>query len=144
MGVEEYGDPALSDQPFSVQWSSEKYNQFLIGSGDLRHWLIVKKAEIIGESGDRWYSKHGIPILASSLSCQPYSAQWYRRQGDHKDPWVSVRDHGHAEGELMVYGGDANSEHSTILTNSGGMSVWIRNVGCSRSAITGDIGSKNV
>ena len=56
---------------------------------------------------------------------------------------MSVRNHGDPAGELMVYGGDGNSEHNTILSDSGGMDVFIRNVGCSRSGITGDIGSKN-
>ena len=56
---------------------------------------------------------------------------------------MSVRNHGDPAGELMVYGGDGNNEHNTILTDSGGMDVFIRNVGCSRSGITGDIGSKN-
>ena len=116
--------------------------KFLIGSGDLQHWLIVKKSDVIGPNGNRWYSNHAISILASSISCQPYSAKWYRRQGDSKDPWVSVRNHGDPAGELMVYGGDGNNEHNTILTNSGGMDVFIRNVGCSRSGITGDIGCK--
>ena len=59
------------------------------------------------------------------------------------DPWVSVRNHGDAGGELMVYGGDGSNEHRTILENSGGMDVFIRNVpGCARSGITGEIGSK--
>ena len=103
----------------------------------------MAKSDIIGPTGNTFYSNQAIPVIASSISCQPYSAKWYRRPSENTDPWVSVRNHGDGAGELMVYGGDGNSEHTTILANSGGMDVFIRNVpSCSRSGITGDIGGE--
>ena len=105
----------------------------------------MAKSDIIGPTGDSYYSNQDIPVIASSISCQPYSAKWYRRTSEDSDPWVSVRHHGDAAGELMVYGGGGNSEHATILASSGGMQVFIRNVpSCSRSGITGDIGGKTI
>ena len=93
---------------------------------DLQHWLIVSKSEIIGEAGDKHYSGQAIPIVASSISCDPYSAVWYRRNGVPEDPWVSIRNHGDPAGELMVYGQGGRGSHSTILEDSGGMDVYIR------------------
>ena len=88
--------------------------------------MIVDKSEIIGDTGDKFYSAEAIPVITSSTSCDPYTAAWYRRDGSATDPWVSVRDHGAAEGELMVYGQASSAEHDTALQTSGGMDVWIR------------------
>ena len=89
----------------------------------------MDKSEIIGETGDKFYSGQDIPIIASSISCEPYTAVWYRRDGVAPDPWVTVRDHGNSEGELMVYGQASSSEHNTALQTSGGMNVYIRKMG---------------
>ena len=101
----------------------------MFASADLKTWLIVDKSEIIGETGDKFYSGEDIPIIASSISCEPYTAVWYRRDGVAPDPWVSVRDQGDSDGELMVYGQASSSEHNTALQTSGGMDVYIRKMG---------------
>ena len=101
----------------------------MFASGDLQTWLIVDKSEIIGDTGDMFYSGQDISIVASSISCEPYTAVWYRRDGEAADPWVSVRNHGDSEGELMVYGQASSTEHNTALQTSGGMNVYIRKMG---------------
>ena len=89
-------------------------------------WLIVDKSEVIGDSGDKFYSAGAITVAASSVSCEAYTAVWYRRSGVAEDPWVSVRDHRAQEGELMVYGQSSSSAHTSTLETSGGMGVYIR------------------
>ena len=90
-------------------------------------WLIVDRSEVIGDTGDKFYSAGAITVAASSVSCDAYAAVWYRRSGSKEDPWVSVRDHNSREGELMVYGQSSSSGHTTALQASGGMGVYIRN-----------------
>jgi hypothetical protein len=143
-GTDVYGSPDLKP-PFSVKWDTYDYDQvlqssisiinpsslfqFLFASGDKKTWLIVEKSEIIGDTGDKFYSGQAIPIIASSISCEPYTAVWHRREGMAADPWVSVRDHGDSDGQLMVYGQASSSGHNTALQTSGGMNVFIRKMG---------------
>ena len=115
----------------------------MFASGNLAHWLIVDKLEIIGAGGERFYTGQPITVSISSVSCDSYAAVWYRRAGEKTDPWVSVRDHGDAAGQMMVYGGNSAAEHNTILSNSGGMDVYIRNVPpCFPSDIMGEFGGE--
>ena len=113
----------------------------MFASGDLNHWLIVDKLEIIGADGDKFYTAHPIPVIISSISCDSYTAVWYRRAGERTDPWVSIKNHG--PGELMVYGGNSVAEHNDILPSAGGMDVYIRNVPpCYPSNVMGEFGGK--
>ena len=113
----------------------------MFASGDLAHWLIVSKLESIGSAGDKFYTGQAIPVIISSTSCTSYTAVWYRRQGEAGDPWVSIKNHG--AGEMMLYGGNSVAEHNDILTNSGGMDVYIRNVPpCYPSDVMGEFGGK--
>ena len=111
----------------------------MFASGSLEHWLIVDKLELLGPGGDKFYTAHPITVLISSVSCESYTAVWYRRAGESTDPWVSINNHG--LGEMMVYGGNGVAEHNDILTNSGGMDVYIRNVPpCYPSDVMGEFG----
>ena len=115
----------------------------MFASGDLSHWLIVDKDEIIGKTGEKYYANAGVRVVISSISCNSYVAAWYRRSGELADPWVSIRSHGDPNGQLMVYGGNSAPHHNAILSNSGGMNVYIRNVPpCFPSNVMGDFGSK--
>ena len=87
---------------------------------------MVTKEEVIGGTGDKFYSMEGISILQSSISCDPYSAIWYRREEEQADPWISLRDHNHQQGELMVYGQASSADHVDALQTSGGMDVYVR------------------
>ena len=112
--------------------------QFLFASESFEYFLIVDKSQIIGEDGQKYYSPESIPIAASSLHCEPSASSWYRRDGAREDPWVSIRDHGDAAGELMIYGGDGKEEHNHILNNSEGMNVYIRKKpSCDPAALIG-------
>ena len=113
----------------------------MFASGDLNYWLIVDKLEIIGADGGKFYTAQPIPVIISSISCDSYTAVWYRRAGERTDPWVSIKNHG--PGELMVYGGNSVAEHNDILPSAGGMDVYIRNVPpCYPSNVMGEFGGK--
>ena len=98
----------------------------LLASENFAYFLIVDKTEINGNDGQKYYGPQSIPIVASSLNCDPYSANWYRRHGFREDPWVSIRNHGDGAGQLMIYGGDNKEEHNEVLKRNGGMNVFIR------------------
>ena len=100
----------------------------MFASGDLAHWLIVKKEEIIGSDGEKWYSNQAIPVLMSSSSCKSYAARWFRRSGVRFDLWVSIKDYFPQKENMMVYGGKSDTSHAQILKTSGGMDVYIRNI----------------
>ena len=88
----------------------------------------MAKEEVIGETGDKFYSMEGISIVQSSTSCDPYSAIWYRREEVQEDPYISLRDHDHQQGELMVYGEASSTDHVDALQTSGGMDVYVRKI----------------
>ena len=54
----------------------------MFASGNLDYWLIVDKLEIIGADGDKFYTAQPITVLISSISCDSYTAVWYRRVGE--------------------------------------------------------------
>ena len=52
-------------------------------------------------------------------------AKMHNRENVPEDPWVSIRDHGERNNE-MVYGENASPDHNQILnTSEGGMDVYI-------------------
>jgi len=123
-GTDVYGDPKCMSEPWSVYWESEQFNEFLFASGDFKNWAIIRKSDLIGDDGEKWYSNTNIDIQLSSKSCLPYKAQMYRRKGNKEDPWVSLRDHGTSR--TMVYGSASSKSHNDLLQTTGGMNVYIR------------------
>ena len=67
-----YGNSGDDSQPWTVSWSSRDYDEIMFATGDLQHWMIVEKDELIGSSGTKYYSNQPIRILASSEQCDPY------------------------------------------------------------------------
>ena len=92
------------------------------------HWLVVNKEDIIGESGEKFYSNKLVRIVGSSVSGESYTARWYRRKGVLEDPWVSLRDH-NDPAKVMLYGGKSSGGHVDTLMNNGGSNVFIRKFG---------------
>jgi len=123
-GTDVYGNPQYMSEPWSVYWNSDHFNEFLFASGDFKNWAIIRKSDLVGEDGEKYYSNVDIDIQLSSVSCQPYKAKMYRRKGNHEDPWVSIRDHGTAR--TMVYGSASAKKHIDLLQTTGGMNVYIR------------------
>lgn len=110
-------------EPWSVYWESEQFNEFLFASGDFKNWAIIRKSDLIGDDGEKWYSNTNIDIQLSSKSCLPYKAQMYRRKGNKEDPWVSLRDHGTSR--TMVYGSASSKSHNDLLQTTGGNNPFI-------------------
>ena len=71
------GDRTAS-HPWSVSWDSKNVTEFLFTSVNLniepskQYWLIMKKNDLMGEGGNRYYDNKEIPIVASTT---PYSAK---------------------------------------------------------------------
>ena len=74
------GDRAAT-HAWSLSWDLRNVTEFLFASVNLniehskQYWLIMKKDDLMGEDGNRYYSNHPIPIVASTLSSEPYSAK---------------------------------------------------------------------
>ena len=107
-------------QQWSVSWTNEQFSEFLFSTGDFKHWLIVRKTDLIGDDGEKWYSNEDVEIQASSISCVPYKAKMYRRVGQVEDPWVSFQDHHQIPSTSMVYGGNSAQGHDFLLEKSHG------------------------
>ena len=119
-GTEVYGDPQDMSKEWSVDWSQfTKFTEFLFSSGDFQHWAIIRKTDLIGDDGEKWYSNKDVAVQVSSISCIPYKARMYRRKRNLEDPWVSIRNHYIAKS--MVYGAASYAiTHTDLLSTSGG------------------------
>ena len=67
-------------------------------------------------------------ILGSSETSEPTQAKWYRRNGVLEDPWISIRNHGEADHDILY--GAANHSLYTELLSHGGADVYIRTDPC--------------
>ena len=118
MGTDVYGDPKVMTQPWSLDWSKLEYSEFLLSSGDCKHWAVIRKEDLIGEDGDKWYSNADVDIQVSSVSSTPYKAKMYRRKGHPEDPWVGIRNYGTARS--IVYGAAQSVHNVDLLSSTGG------------------------
>ena len=138
-GTAEYGDPEDDSQPWSVLWTAEEAEEFLLASGNMKYWLVVSREELIGIENDDVVS---LPVLASSED-QP-------SQGKHLDLCPSKSRSVFYLGKMMnrgktlsipqdpevfirqsspfqcVYGEGSMQFHNEILKTEGGMNVFIR------------------
>jgi len=120
-GTDVYGDPKNMQEPFSIKFYQDDFNQFLFEDEDLKYWLIVNKKELLGENGEKFYSNAKIPVIASSQSCVPYAPKMYNRN-IAEDPWVSIEDHP----KQIVYGEAKHVKHDGFY--GFGFNVFIRKV----------------
>ena len=74
-GTDVYGDPKVITQPWSLDWSKLEYSEFLFSSGACKHWAVIRKEDLIGEDGDKWYSNADVDIQVSSVNSTPYKAK---------------------------------------------------------------------
>ena len=141
-GTEEYGDPEDDSKPWSELWTLEEAEEFLFASGNLKYWLVVNRAELIGVDGRKFYGWSYISITASSDNQQPYHGKSLRclllleivnvlarlrnRGPGHvdglQDPHVSIRD----IMQQMLYTEGSTMHGNTLLMTEGGMDVFIR------------------
>ena len=117
-GTEVYGDPQDMTKEWSVSWSQDDFNEFLFASGDFQHWAIIKKSDLIGDDGEKFFGHADVAIQLSSINCVPYKAKMLRRRGQPEDPWVSINNYGTANS--IVYGGGSQLGNVDLLSTSGG------------------------
>jgi len=70
--------------------------------------LVAEKDQVLG-----WYDNEDREILRSSISTEPYTAKWYRRENNPEDPWISLNDHWD---ELVVIAFDHSDDHMADYT----------------------------
>eukprot|EP00298_Acanthocystis_sp_HF-20_P015618 c21197_g1_i1.p1 GENE.c21197_g1_i1~~c21197_g1_i1.p1 ORF type:complete len:722 (+),score=264.92 c21197_g1_i1:60-2225(+) len=118
----QYSNDFVSGPSFSIDFSSEDYNQFLFITGDLSKWLIASKSEVQNK-GNFFKAK----VFKSSLNPQPHEVKWFHRQSNLEDPWISLQDHFTAAAtEGMLYGENSNTYHLGAIQNHKGSNVFIR------------------
>jgi hypothetical protein len=87
-GIDSYGDSG--DPAWSTIFSHLSYDEFLFTTSNLKFWLVSKSAIFNTPFGGP--SMQTIECSVDSL-VQSYQAQWYFRNGNKEDPWVSYQDH---------------------------------------------------
>jgi hypothetical protein len=141
-GTDTYGtynaDPT-ADATFSIAFDTIDFDQFMFATGDGEKWLIATKDAVVGTGP---YGLTNRPILKSSDSCAPYSAQWLHRDWP-EDPWISLTDHIAASStQNILYGGDnygPGHPHADVLSVHNGANVFIRKAPASTPGCDEDI-----
>jgi len=111
LGNEVYGSPCTGptghtcNRDFSTSWSNEAYDEFLFTTGDLKHWVQVKKSQVLG-----WYEDSPRTVLCSSDSKSEHTVRWYRRSTNFEDPFISIKDFHSGETQANVAGSARSSE----------------------------------
>ena len=117
--------------------------EFLFSSVDKKYWLMVTKKDLIGEDGFKTYANEWINVIASSSNCEPHQGNhilhsfckiplinnnhllvvMLNRGGNwFTDPYVSIGRFPHG----VVYAEDSTEGSNQLLTNYGGMDVFIK------------------
>jgi hypothetical protein len=112
-----YDPDWTSENTFGLQFSTSPYDQVLVATGDLEHWVIITKTSWLYSSG---------AIVKSSASCEPSTVVW-------QPPWISLGDYGSADAKVL-YGEDGSSEHVELLSLRNGANVFVRVI-CDYSVI---------
>ena len=103
----------------------------MFATGDFHHWMVVKKDELIGNYGDKFYEKQEMQIYHSSESAIPYIGEWARRENKDEDPDLKILLDGETSGsKLKMYKGNSKEDekdNQTLNSDHGGMDVYINN-----------------
>jgi hypothetical protein len=76
VGTDIYGVKGCTTQPWSEEFKSIDFDQFLLISGDKSKWVIITRLEAIGtEAAPAWYNDEARIILKSSINSDQYSAK---------------------------------------------------------------------
>ena len=128
-GIEEYGDPNDMSKEWSILFGD--FDEIVCGTYDLTHWVYFNKDQIITNYVDTERT-----VYKSSLYNYKHKIKWNNREDNTggnigEDPWISIKNHAdnyepHSP-NLMVYGENSFSGHSSLLSDYGGMAVWVRN-----------------
>ncbi len=82
VGTDVYGLKGCTTQPWSEEFKSSNFDQFLFISGDKRLWMIMTRLEAIGtDATPAWYENEARTVFKSSINSNQDSAKRWRRSG---------------------------------------------------------------
>ena len=82
VGTDVYGLKGCTTQPWSEEFKSSNFDQFLFISGDKKMWMMMTRLEAIGtNAAPAWYDNETRTIVMSSKQDGSYTAQMWRRSG---------------------------------------------------------------
>ena len=89
VGTDVYGLKGCTTQPWSEEFKSSNFDQFLFISGDGTKWMIMTRLQAIGtDATPAWYDDEARTVLKSSINGNQYSAKMWRRSDYSEDPWI--------------------------------------------------------
>ena len=109
----------------------------MFATGDCTRYMIVKRSELLGTDGDKFYNKKKVTVRKSVWTDQDYSwknEEYYsvkmtRKENHKKHPWVTMEDiDGNDPGYL--YGGNMDKENTEYVKKRHGAYVFIKNSKC--------------
>ena len=122
-GTDVYGTANDNSNAWSVEFGT--FDDFVIGTCGLQHWVWVEKDELIGEHYTPTSTKRN--VKKSSYSDVPYEAGWWNRGDPNQsyDPVIYDRDH-YETGKQILYMDDSKNVNFDIVSTDTGMCVWVR------------------
>jgi len=118
-------DP-LSEGDFSVNFDQTVpgWNEFLLTTGDCRHWMVMEKDAAIGFYGSNIHRQ----VLRSHVQNEAYMVRVLRRTTKMEDPWIQYEEnHNQATALYVENSYNANSGDGEGAKYSG-LNVYVRNV----------------
>ena len=97
------------------------FDEMFFATFDTTYWLRCLRTSVQGT-----YDNALRPIISSSSSSIPYSAQWFQRDSSLHEPWVSITHH-NSDPNFMLYAENNATVHASLLNTNGGMCVLVRN-----------------
>jgi hypothetical protein len=131
-GTVHYGTPYESTS-WSVEFEQAvpEYDQFMLASGDCEKWIVMTKAEAIGNNGMRTYSGQQLHMIRGAFSSEPFTTMGYRRVatggGRPEDPWIQWTNRAHDQCDAVYVGDYEACSGNGVGAHHDGLDVYIRN-----------------
>ena len=101
----------------------------MFATGDCTRWMIVKRSELLGTDGDKFYNNRKVIVRKSVWNDEEYSAKMTRRENHKEEPWVTMADiDGHDPNYL--YGGNRDNRNTEYVKKRHGTYVFIKTSMC--------------
>ena len=104
---------------YTNEWAVpfETFDEMCFGTLGMTYWLRCLKTSVLGT-----YDNAARPIISSSFSSTPYSANWYNRTGIPLDPAISIQ----GWPTQVVYLDNKQASDLNLIPLDGGMCVLVR------------------
>ena len=125
VGTADYGNVTgpLSKNEFAIPFNASNGTQFLFSDTDCDEWLITTYDQF----AYKWGAAYNAKIVKSCISNESYTAEWYNRDGNPEDPWISYQDHYDNNYETILYG-ESNNNYHTHVCSGQNLNGWLRNI----------------